>query len=137
MACGVLEHVADMGASLDEIRRVLVPRGQLFVFNLPQRYSYKELVIERLRLGHTHEHRFTGRSIEALLRTHGFRTLAVHRAGMVPHLATGLPPRWRQAYYRVSSGLYQADRVLSQTPVLNRIAQSLEVLAQSVAPGAT
>jgi 2-polyprenyl-3-methyl-5-hydroxy-6-metoxy-1,4-benzoquinol methylase len=28
LACGVLEHVVNMGESLDEIRRVLVPRGQ-------------------------------------------------------------------------------------------------------------
>ncbi len=50
LSCGVLEHVAAPGASLDQIRRVLKPHGTFYVTNLPNRYSYTEK-IARL-LGH-------------------------------------------------------------------------------------
>ena len=42
LSCGVLEHVQDPDASLDEIRRVLRPGGTFYVTNLPNRYSYTE-----------------------------------------------------------------------------------------------
>ena len=41
---GVLEHVMDPGASLDELRRVLVPGGLVYCYKLPNRFSYLEFV---------------------------------------------------------------------------------------------
>ena len=129
LACGVLEHVAHVGRSLEEIRRVLAPGGPLLVYNLPQRSSYKELLIRRLHLGYAHERTYTESSIRALLDEHGFRVVTVSRSGLLPHLATGLPPGARRAYYRVSSRLFPVDRALSRTPVVNLVAESLEVVA--------
>ena len=40
LSMGVLEHVADPEASLGEIHRVLSPGGALWVYKLPNRYSY-------------------------------------------------------------------------------------------------
>jgi SAM-dependent methyltransferase len=37
LSCGVLEHVKDPGASLDEIQRVLAPAGLLYCYKLPNR----------------------------------------------------------------------------------------------------
>ena len=133
LACGVLEHVADVEMSLDEIHRVLVPGGQFFVYNLPQRYSYKELVIEHLNLGYSHERRYTSSAIRVLLERHGFRVVSVRRAGLLPYLATGLSPSARRHYYSSSSRLFHLDRVLSRTPLLNLTAQSLEVVAETAA----
>jgi SAM-dependent methyltransferase len=112
LACGVLEHVADVGRSLDELHRVLVPGGRLFVYNLPNRYSYKEALIGRLRLGYSHDRRYTKASIEQPLRAHGFEILDFGRAGLLPHLATGLPSPARRLYDRMSLALFPVDRVL-------------------------
>jgi SAM-dependent methyltransferase len=131
VACGVLEHVDDVGRSLAELRRVLVPGGQLFIYNLPQRYSYKEFMIKRLRLGFSHEHRYTRRTICALLQRNGFDVLSVGRAGFLPHMVTGLPPIVRRLYYRAPSTLFAIDRLLSRVPGVNLVAQSLEVVAKS------
>ncbi len=105
--------------------------GKFFVYNLPQRCSYKELVIERLNLGYSHEHRYTGAALRALLERHGFRVARIRRAGMLPYMATGLPQRARRTYYATSARLFAVDRVLSRTPGLNRIAQSLEIVAET------
>ncbi|HEX2023808.1 MAG TPA: methyltransferase domain-containing protein [Acidimicrobiales bacterium] len=130
LACGVLEHVVDVGRSLEELHRVLVPDGQLFVYNLPNRYSYKEALIGRLQLGYSHDRRYTRGSIAAVLGEHGFRVVSVSRAGFLPHLATGLPAGARRVYDRMSPGLYAVDRVASRTPGLRLVAQSLEVVAE-------
>jgi len=129
LACGVLEHVADPASSLAEVHRVLGPGGRLFVYNLPQRWSYKELAIRLLHLGYSHERRYTGAAIRGLLEDNGFGVVRVSRVGMLPHLATGLSPRARRIYYRASTRLASVDRLLSHAPILNRVAQSLEVVA--------
>ena len=48
LSCGVLEHVEDPDASLDEIRRVLQPGGTFYVYKLPNRASYLEAIARRL-----------------------------------------------------------------------------------------
>src|ERR1019366_6758012 len=50
LSCGVLEHVEDPDASLDEIRRVLVPGGAIYVYKLPNRASYLEAIARRAGL---------------------------------------------------------------------------------------
>ena len=134
LACGVLEHVADVQRSLHEIHRVLAPGGQLLIFNLPQRRSYKEFLIRTLGLGYSHDHRFTASSLRTLLASHGFRVVRTRRGGFLPHLATGVPGSVRRAYYRMASAAWPLDRVLARTPLLNRLAQSLEVVAIALPP---
>ena len=46
LSCGVLEHVEDPDASLEELRRVLVPGGTLYVYKLPNRSSYLEAIAQ-------------------------------------------------------------------------------------------
>ena len=50
LSCGVLEHVADPDASLDEIRRILEPGGTFYVYKLPNRISYLEAIARRAGL---------------------------------------------------------------------------------------
>ncbi len=129
LSCGVLEHVPDENGSLDEIHRVLKPNGAFFIFNLPQKHSYKEFLIERFRLGYTHERKYTVNSIGALLAKHGFRISAVRRGGMLPHNMTGIPARVRDAYNRAAYPILFTDQVLSKLPLLNRIGETIEIVA--------
>jgi hypothetical protein len=46
-------------------------------------------------------------------------------------MATGLSARSRRLYYLASAGVFRTDRLLSKLPVLNWIAQSLELVAES------
>ena len=72
VSCGVLEHVPDEEASLDEMSRVLRPGGLFLIYNLPQRFGYTELIVKALRLGYTHERRYGEAATRALLARHGF-----------------------------------------------------------------
>ena len=124
LSCGVLEHVAEPEASLDEIRRVLKPRGTFYVTNLPNRYSYTEK-IARL-LGHYYHGKlpddrvYTKRSAFALLARHGFDVEEFRRVHMLP-LTLGGPP-----------GLvWKSSSVLERVPGLNVVATSLELVARA------
>ena len=44
LSCGVLEHVQDPDSSLEELKRVLVPGGTIYVYKLPNRTSYLEAI---------------------------------------------------------------------------------------------
>ena len=129
LSCGVLEHVPDENGSLEEIHRVLKPRGAFFIFNLPQKYSYKEFLIERFGLGYTHERKYTMNSIGALLAKHRFRIAVMRRSGMLPHNMTGMPARVRDAYNRVAHPILFIDQVFSKFPLLNWIGETIEIVA--------
>jgi ubiquinone/menaquinone biosynthesis C-methylase UbiE len=127
LSCGVLEHVQDPDASLDEIRRVLRPGGTFYVTNLPNRYSYTEKGARLLGLyyhGQLPDDRvYTKRSIERLVERHGFTVRELRHAHMLP-LTLGGPAR----------PIWSASRLLERVPGLNTFATSLEVVAQVPEP---
>ena len=126
LSCGVLEHVLDPDASLDEIRRVLCPGGTFYVTNLPNRFSYTERVARLLGLYYhgqlPHDRVYTRRTARELLERHGFEVRELRHAHMLP-LVLGGPPR---LIWRVSSAL---ERV----PGLNVVATTIEGVA--ISPG--
>ncbi len=84
LSLGVLEHVAHTGESLDELRRVLEPGGTLYVFKLPNRYSYLERLAKLIGLyyhgANPDEAVYTKRSALALVESHGFQITEFRRA---------------------------------------------------------
>lgn len=129
LSCGVLEHVPYPAASLAELARVLRPDGYLFIYNLPQRWSWPELARETLRMGDTHRRRFTLQDVRDLLKSTGFRIETARRSNMLPKHLSGLPDSVRAAYQQLASGNISLDRRLSAIPGVNRFAGLLEIVA--------
>jgi hypothetical protein len=121
----VLEHVRDPDGSLEEIRRVLRPRGTFYLYNLPNRWAYTEKVA---RILGTYYHGalpddrvYTLDSARDLLERHRFDVRELRRAHMLP-LVLGGPGR---LVWGVSS-------TLERIPGLNVVATTIEGVA--VAP---
>jgi SAM-dependent methyltransferase len=128
LSCGVLEHVSDPNASLEEIRRILTPGGTFYVFKLPNRTSYLEAVARRAGLYYhgacEHDKLYDRRSATALLRRHGFEIREFRRMNVLP---LSLTAGWAS---RAASGIWTVNRLLSTVPGLNLIATNLELVAQ-------
>jgi SAM-dependent methyltransferase len=129
VSCGVLEHVEDDGASLDEIHRILRPGGLFPIYNLPQRWGCVELLVKALRLGYTHERRYSASGARRLLAAHGFKVRWMRRSNLLPHTFRGLPPSIRSALTANASTLLALDLALGRIPLLNQVAGILEMLA--------
>jgi 2-polyprenyl-3-methyl-5-hydroxy-6-metoxy-1,4-benzoquinol methylase len=125
LSCGVLEHVADPEASLDEIRRVLRPSGRLYVFKLPNRLSYLEAIARRGGLYYhgadIHDAVYTPDSARALLERHGYAVTELRRANMLP---LTIPVGGAAARF-----VWGANRVLARVPGLNAFATNVELVA--------
>jgi ubiquinone/menaquinone biosynthesis C-methylase UbiE len=124
LSCGVLEHVENPDASLDEIRRVLKPHGTFYVTNLPNRYSYTERIARLLGLYYhgqlPNDRVYTRRTARELLERHGFRVEELRLVHMLP-LTLGGPARV----------IWNTSRTLERVPGLNLAATSLELVAVS------
>jgi ubiquinone/menaquinone biosynthesis C-methylase UbiE len=122
LSCGVLEHVQQPDASIDEIRRVLRPGGTFYVTNLPNRWSYTEKLARLLgRYYHgqlPNDRVYTRRTARALVERHGFDVEELRLVHMLP-LALGGPAR----------PIWTASSVLERIPGLNAVATSIELVA--------
>jgi SAM-dependent methyltransferase len=129
LSCGVLEHVEDPDASLEEIRRVLVPGGTFYVYKLPNRTSYLEAIARRLGLYYhgamEHDRVYDRRSAMALLTRHGFSVQEIRLMNMLPLTITG------RVAARAASVIWAFNRALSAIPGLNRLATNVELVART------
>jgi ubiquinone/menaquinone biosynthesis C-methylase UbiE len=133
LSCGVLEHVLDPEASLDELARILRPRGTLYVYKLPNRFSYLEKLAKRMGLyyhgAEPHELLYTPASARALLERHGYEIGELRLANMLP-LTLDVPVAQRP---RVAAAVWAANRALARVPGLNRVATNVELVARAPA----
>jgi ubiquinone/menaquinone biosynthesis C-methylase UbiE len=129
LSCGVLEHVSDPDGSLEELRRVLRLAGTLYVYNLPNRWSYVERIARILGLyyhGALPDDRvYTLDSAIELLERHGFQVAEARRARMLPLAVSG------PLATRAARPIWLASSVLERIPGLNLVATTLELVASA------
>jgi SAM-dependent methyltransferase len=135
LSCGVLEHVQDPDASLEELKRVLRPRGTLYVYKLPNRSSYLERIAKAAGLYYhgqaPHDRIYTIASARELLVRHDYEVVELHYANMLPLTLTGrITAATAPAIWAVNSGL-------ARVPLLNRIATNIELVARAGLPDDT
>lgn len=127
LSCGVLEHVQDPSASLEELRRVLRPRGTLYVYKLPNRSSYLERIAKAAGLSYhgqaPYDCLYTITSARDLLARHGYEVIEINYANMLPLTLTG------RVAARTAPAIWAANRGLARLPWLNRVATNIELVA--------
>jgi SAM-dependent methyltransferase len=129
LSVGVLEHVSDFEASVAEVSRVLRLGGLLFIFMLPNRYSWAEQVADRRGIS-AHPDKFTFKSAAALLQRHGFEVEKKWRRHVLPRNLTGLNPRVKRIYGRAYRAIESVDHVLSAVPPVCYLSGVVEMIAR-------
>jgi hypothetical protein len=121
--------VADPSGSVQEIYRVLRPAGLFFIYFLPNRYSYTEL-IATLRRRSDHPLKFTPRSLQRLMSETRFVRLSWHYHNLLPKNLTGLPPLFRGVYNRFPNLIVNLESLLLKIPALRIISGTIEAAYQ-------
>ncbi len=130
LSCGVLEHVERPEDSLRELHRVLKPGGRLFIYKLPNRFSYLEAIAKRAGLYYhgklAHDRVYDRRRTYALVGATGFRIDDFRRTNLLP-LTIAHPLAWRYAgeIWRLNGGL-------SRIPGVNLLATNVEADATAI-----
>ncbi len=131
LSSGVLEHVRYPEASLAELHRVLKPGGRLFIYKLPNRFSYLEAVARLIgsyyyhgRL--PHDRLYTRTRVYDLLPRHAFRIDTFRRANV-------LPLTLDNAFVERHAGrIWRMNQRLARVPLVNLVATNLEVDATAL-----
>jgi len=126
VGAGVLEHVANIGASLDELWRVLRPNGALLMTYLPNACSWSEWLSRRTAPEMAHARRFRPAPLRRQLLDHGF---SVERWGYHHFPPTTLPAHEDTALLRNVVRWSQPLRALERVWPVRGLSAAIWVIA--------
>lgn len=83
-AYAVIEHinVDEWDKIISELKRVLKPKGKIFIFKAPRKMAIMEHIAKIIGLGH-HQSLFSSREIKNAFEKHGFETVKNWKSDMV------------------------------------------------------
>lgn len=119
LSMGVLEHVKNDFASLQEIRRILKPRGLLFCFFLPYRLSWTQY-ISRKGGNNYHDRLYSKNGTRELLNRAGFKVEDMWHRQLLPKNSVHYP-----AYHLFES----LDQALVRFTPLRLLTTNIEFVA--------
>ena len=122
LSMGVLEHVQDDAASLQELRRVVKPGGLCLVFFLPYTLSWTQR-LAHVRGDRYHDHLYSRAQVTRLAAGARFRVLRMAHGQLFPKNAVPLG---------AASVLEPLDRWLCRYTPLRYLATNLEVVLAPV-----
>ena len=129
LSVGVLEHVSNFDGSLAEINRILRPGGLLFLFMLPNKYSWAEWLADRRQIS-VHPHKFTfGCTTELLLR-HSFEVDKKWRRNVLPRNLTGHSLWAKQIYGKLYRAIESTDKALTVIPPICYLSGVIEMVGR-------
>ncbi|MGH9327674.1 MAG: class I SAM-dependent methyltransferase [Terriglobia bacterium] len=129
LSVGVLEHVPDLEGSLGEIHRVLQPKGPLFLFMFPNRFSWAEWIASRRGIS-VHPYKFTFQEIQVILKKCGFVIGKKWRRHVLPRNMTGFDPIVKTLYGKWYREVEAVDRALCNLPPAAWFSGVIELIAK-------
>jgi SAM-dependent methyltransferase len=128
LAGGTLEHVANDGATLAELWRVLVPGGRLLLSHLPNAASASEWWSRRFAPAQAHPRRYRLPALRERLLQLGFLPVAWGRHQLLPATLPGAAQRPRLA--RALDRAFALNAPLEKLWPLNRLSATLWLVAE-------
>lgn len=113
---------------MQEINRVLKPKGFNMIANLPNKYSWSEF-FSYLKGISAHPKKYTKKQINNLINTSGFKSIKVKREFFIPSQISMLYPGLLFLYNKNYKLLHKIDRIINFT-LLNFFSQSYFIVCK-------
>ncbi|MDB5002307.1 MAG: Methyltransferase type 11 [Mucilaginibacter sp.] len=129
ISSGTLEHANNIMESLKEIRRILKPGGWFFMFRFPAEDSISEMVAKKSG-GWSHSIRMSKDEVKYMLRLHSFRIQEIGYDSFLPIMLSSKLRGLRKLRAKYDAPIHKLDKLLTNTPFINRFSTSIYCLAQ-------
>ncbi|MCK5332850.1 class I SAM-dependent methyltransferase [Candidatus Parcubacteria bacterium] len=124
---GVLEHVDDQKFSLQEIHRILKPKGQFFIFLYPNSYSYTE-TFQKLIGNPYHKNTLKMLELKKILLDSGFIIEKQEYNFLLPFMLSRFPSSIRYAYNLFGNLIVIANNILEKIPFIKRVSSNITIV---------